>query len=43
MYLSYFTDWVNMLRKDMLFGPNDALFPKPKIEVVAGKGFKPRD
>jgi integrase/recombinase XerD len=40
MYLSYFTDWVNMLRKDMLFGPNDALFPKPKIEVVAGKGFQ---
>lgn len=40
MYLSCFTDWVNMLRKDMLFGPSDALFPKPKIEVIAGKGFQ---
>jgi integrase/recombinase XerC len=40
MYLACFTDWVNMLRKDMLFGPNDALFPKPKIEVVAGIGFQ---
>lgn len=40
MYLTCFTDWVNMLRKDMLFGPSDALFPKPKIEVVAGKGFQ---
>jgi len=40
MYLVCFTDWVNMLRKDMLFAPNDALFPKPKIEVVTGKGFQ---
>lgn len=40
MYLECFTDWVNMLRKDMLFGPSDALFLKPKIEVVAGKGFQ---
>jgi hypothetical protein len=40
MYLVCFTDWVNMLRKDMLFGPSDALFSKPKIEVVAGKGFQ---
>jgi len=40
MYLICFTDWVNMLRKDMLFGPSDALFPKPKIEVVTGKGFQ---
>ena len=40
MYLACFTDWVNMLRKDMLFGPSDALFPKPKVEVVAGVGFQ---
>ncbi|MBV1866169.1 MAG: tyrosine-type recombinase/integrase [Rhodobacteraceae bacterium] len=39
-YLTCFTDWVNYLRKDMLFGPNDALFPKPKIEVVEGVGFQ---
>lgn len=41
-YLTCFTDWVNHLRKDMLFGPNDALFPKPKpkIEVVEGIGFQ---
>ncbi len=39
-YLTCFTDWVNHLRKEMLFGPNDALFPKPKIEVVEGVGFQ---
>lgn len=40
MYLDCFVDWVNYLRKDMLFGPDDAVFPKPKIEVVAGIGFQ---
>lgn len=39
-YLTCFTDWVNYLRTDMLFGPNDALFPKPKIDVIKGQGFQ---
>jgi len=29
-----------MMRKELLFGPDDAVFPKPKIEVVAGFGFQ---
>lgn len=28
-YLQCFRDWVEFLRKDQLFGPGDALFPKP--------------
>lgn len=40
MYLDCFVDWVNALRQDMLFGPDDAVFPKPKIEVVTGIGFQ---
>lgn len=40
MYLICFSNWVNYLRKDMLFGPEDAVFPKPKIEVVEGRGFQ---
>ena len=40
VYLACFTDWINTMRKDMLFGPDDAVFPKPKIEVVAGVGFQ---
>lgn len=40
MYLTCFTEWVNYLREDMLFGPDDAVFPKPMIEVVKGLGFQ---
>lgn len=40
MYLVCFTDWANELRKGMLFGPDDAVFPKPRIEVVTGQGFQ---
>ncbi|MDQ7069285.1 MAG: tyrosine-type recombinase/integrase [Rhodobacterales bacterium] len=40
MYLACFTEWVTMQRKDMLFGPDDAVFPKPKIEVVKDVGFQ---
>ena len=40
MYLTCLTEWVEALRKDMLFGPDDAVFPKPKIEVIEGKGFQ---
>jgi integrase/recombinase XerD len=30
-YLQCFRDWVEFLRKDQLFGPGDALFPKPRM------------
>ena len=40
MYLDCFTEWVKFLRKELLFGPNDAVFPKPKIEMVEGLGFQ---
>lgn len=35
-YLDCFTDWVQHLRKDLLFGTDDALFPKPVILAVNG-------
>jgi len=35
-YLQTFRDWVDYLRKDELFGPNDALFPKPKMGLQDG-------
>lgn len=37
-YLQCFRDWVDYLRKDQLFGPGDALFPKPLIGLNGG-GF----
>lgn len=39
-YLDCFADWVTFLRQDMLCSPDDALFPKPKIEVVKDEGFQ---
>lgn len=36
-YLDCFTKWVNYLREDRLFGPEDALFPKPERELIDGK------
>lgn len=30
-YLQAFRDWVTYLRQEELFGPNDALFPKPRM------------
>jgi integrase/recombinase XerC len=36
-YLAYFTDWVTYLRNDKMFGPQDALFPKPQQRLVNGK------
>lgn len=39
-YRECFCDWVNLLRKNQLFGPDDALFPKARIEVVEGRGFQ---
>jgi integrase/recombinase XerD len=37
-YLHCFRDWVEFLRKDNLFGPSDALFPKPLMGLKDG-GF----
>lgn len=37
-YLQCFRDWVEFLRKDQLFGPSDALFPKPLMGLNDG-GF----
>ena len=36
-YLACVTSWVNYLRNDKLFGPQDALFPKPERRFVNGK------
>lgn len=36
VYEQTFVAWVETLRRDQLFGHNDALFPKPQIKVVNG-------
>jgi len=36
-YLACFTAWVNHLRDARLFGPEDALFPKPERQLINGK------
>ncbi len=36
IYLQTFCDWVTYLRQEVLFGPSDALFPKPKIGLQDG-------
>jgi integrase len=36
-FLACFADWVNFLRNDKLFGPEDALFPKPERRLENGK------
>lgn len=36
-YLANFTLWVNYLRKDKMFGQEDALFPKPERRLVRGR------
>lgn len=36
-YLASFTNWVTYLRNDKMFGPEDALFPKPERRLVNGK------
>jgi integrase/recombinase XerC len=38
-YLDCFTAWVAHLRTIKLFGPQDALFPKPKMGLAKGGGF----
>ncbi|MGI9350158.1 MAG: site-specific integrase [Rhizobiaceae bacterium] len=39
-YKTCFYAWVNYLRTEKLFGNDDALFPKPDIQHVKGKGFQ---
>ena len=36
-YLACFTSWVNYLRNEKMFGPEDALFPLPERRLVNGK------
>ncbi|NCO22306.1 MAG: site-specific integrase [Rhodobacterales bacterium] len=36
-YLNAFRDWVTYLRQEELFGPNDALFPKPRMGQKDGE------
>jgi len=36
-YLACFTDWVSYLLNEKLFGPEDALFPRPERRLVEGK------
>lgn len=38
-YRACFTQWYSYLTDTKLFGPDDALFPKAKVCVVAGQGF----
>jgi len=38
-YLDCFTDWVNYLRQDLLYGHDDALFPKPQMGRSGEGGF----
>jgi integrase len=36
-YADFLCSWVEFLVRDMLFGPQDALFPKPTVGVVDGE------
>jgi integrase len=38
-YLECFNAWVDYLRAEKLFGPEDALFPKSRAGYKAGEGF----
>lgn len=38
-YLRCFEEWVNYLRQTKLFGPDDALFPKPEMGMDKAGGF----
>lgn len=40
IYYAYFESWVKHLYEVELFGPEDPLFPKPKMGVTKEKGFK---
>lgn len=36
-YFVCFSNWVRYLREQKLFGPEDALFPRPQQQMIAGK------
>ncbi len=38
-YREYFTAYFTFLREVKLFGPEDALFPKARVEAISGHGF----
>lgn len=38
-YLKCFSDWVNYLREQKIFSPEDALFPKPEMGIGDNGGF----
>ncbi|WP_427452252.1 tyrosine-type recombinase/integrase [Litorimonas sp. WD9-15] len=40
MYRDYFESWMQHLTDIEFFGPEDPLFPKPRIGIVKGKGFQ---
>lgn len=40
VYLDCLGAWVGFLKDDLAFGPDDALFPKPEMRRVEGKGFQ---
>ena len=40
VYQECFEAWVNYLRDDLLFGNEDALFPKPEMDASGGDGYK---
>lgn len=40
VYQECFETWVRSLREELLFGNEDALFPKPKMEASGGAGFR---
>ena len=39
-YRDCFETWVRYLRDDLLFGNEDALFPKPKMDASGGNGYR---
>ena len=39
VYRNCFAEWVAFLKLKKMFGPNDALFPKARIEYLPGRGF----
>ena len=40
VYGECFEAWVRTLRDDLLFGNEDALFPKPKMDASGGNGYR---
>ena len=34
-------DWLQFLTKELLWGPEDPLFPKTRVEAIPGEGFWP--